>query len=66
MLALPFPPSTNRLWRVVEGRAILSKAYREWIAEAGLELMRQRPKRYDGPVALSIELGPPDKRRRDL
>jgi hypothetical protein len=28
---LPFPPSTNRLWRVVDGRAICSKPYRDWI-----------------------------------
>jgi hypothetical protein len=31
-ITLPFPPSTNRLWRVVNGRSILSKCYRDWMA----------------------------------
>ena len=65
-ISLPFPPSTNRLWRVVNGRAILSKAYREWIAAAGVELVTQRPKKHEGPVAVGIELGMPDRRRRDI
>ena len=66
MLTLPFPPSCNRLWRVVDGRAISSRPYRDWIAAAGLELMVQRPKKHVGPVAISIEVGMPDRRKRDL
>ena len=27
---LPFPPSTNRLWRSVRGRVILSPHYKDW------------------------------------
>src|ERR1700719_229155 len=27
---LPFPPSTNRLWRSVRGRVILSRHYKDW------------------------------------
>ena len=65
-ISLPFPPSTNRLWRVVRGRAICSKSYRDWIATAGAELMGQRPKKHEGAVSVSIELGPPDGRKRDL
>ena len=63
---LPFPPSTNRLWRVVDGRAICSKPYREWIEAAGAELMSQRPRKHQGPVAVSIRVGMPDGRKRDL
>ena len=66
VLVLPFPPSVNRLWRVFGGRAICSKIYREWILAAGAELIRQRPTRHEGPVAIAIELGMPDKRRRDI
>ena len=65
-IALPFPPSTNRLWRVVDGRAICSKSYREWIEAAGAELMSQRPRKHQGPVAVSIRVGMPDGRKRDL
>lgn len=31
---LPYPPSTNRLWRVVNGRPVLSKEGRGWKSEA--------------------------------
>src|SRR5713226_777367 len=27
---LPFPPSTNRLWRSVRGRVVLSPHYKDW------------------------------------
>jgi crossover junction endodeoxyribonuclease RusA len=27
---LPFPPSTNRLWRSVRGRVVLSEDYKNW------------------------------------
>ena len=40
--------------------------YREWVANAGAELLVQRPKKHTGPVAISIDLGLPDKRRRDI
>ncbi len=31
---LPFPPSTNRLWRSVRGRIILSLDYKKWKKDA--------------------------------
>jgi len=60
------PPSINSLYRVVGGRAILSKTYRAWIDKAGVELISQRPRKHAGPVKVTIELGMPDKRRRDI
>jgi Holliday junction resolvase RusA-like endonuclease len=66
VIELPFPPSTNRLWRVVGNRAISSKHHREWVAHAGAELLVQRIKKHTGPVAITIELGLPDRRRRDI
>lgn len=65
-LVLPYPPSTNSLYRAVKGRSILSKAYRDWITQAGMEVMLQRPKRTLGKVGITISLKAPDKRRRDL
>jgi hypothetical protein len=36
------------LLMALSGRAILSKAYREWIAAAGIELVTQRPRSIEG------------------
>lgn len=63
---LPFPPSTNSLWRAVKGRNIRSEAYRAWINAAGWELAAQRPTKFTGPVSLRISLTPPTKQAFDL
>ena len=65
-IELPFPPSVNRLWRAVKGRNIKSKPYRVWQAHAATELLLQNPTKHEGPVSVSIVVGMPDKRRRDL
>ena len=65
-LTLPFPPSVNRLYRAVGGRSILSETYRAWRAEAGTLLMAQRPRKVHGPVSVTVELKPRDRRRRDI
>lgn len=64
-VSLPFPPSINRLYRAIGGRSILSEAYRLWKTEAGWALNLQHPTPVPGRVAVTIELSPPDKRRRD-
>lgn len=66
ILVLPYPPSINALYRAVKGRSILSEAYRNWIKQAGMEIMLQRPKITLGKVGITISLKAPDKRRRDL
>ena len=63
---LPFPPSVNKIWRAVGGRNIKSQPYRQWQAEAGWELARQRPEKHLGPVKVEMGFTMPDKRRRDL
>jgi crossover junction endodeoxyribonuclease RusA len=64
---LPFPPSANRLFaNKVRGGRMRSREYKSWIETAGLELMRQRPKKFEGPVTISIVASPPHTRRRDL
>jgi crossover junction endodeoxyribonuclease RusA len=64
-ITLPFPPSQNGLFRQHNG-ARLSEKYRMWRDMAGLLLISQRPAKIAGPVAISVQLTPPDKRRRDL
>ena len=58
----PLPVSTNRLWRTGKGRVFRSKVSDSWIKAAGWELLAQRP----GQVEVSIALGRPDSRKRDL
>lgn len=72
-LDLPFPPSTNTLFRnagnrdgtTLRGR-IRTKKYLAWIDEASKEAMAQRQNAIKGHVKLHIALDRPDKRKRDL
>lgn len=64
-LALPYPPSLNAIFRQFNG-AHLSEDYRKWRDAAGWALKGQKPAKFSGPVAVSVSLVPPDKRRRDL
>lgn len=64
---IPFPPSTNRLWRHWNGRTLLSAQGRAYRAAVGQAALTQRPARFGGvPIALTIHAWLPDKRRRDL
>lgn len=64
-VVLPYPPSVNGIFRKHKG-SHLSAAYRDWRDAAGWELKRQRPAKVAGPVAVTVELCPPDRKRRDL
>lgn len=63
--AVPVPPSSNNLFANVPkiGR-VKSKAYRDWIAEAGWMLKSQRPGSVSGPYAMVIRL--PETVRGDI
>ena len=66
-LVLPFPPTTNNLTAVVGRRRILTKAAREYRANALAALAEQRPKRLgDARLKVTLTLNPPDRRKRDL
>ena len=64
-LTLPYPPSTNTYWRNIgPGRTILSekaRAYRKAVKAAAIV-----SKPLESRLKVTIELSPPDKRRRDL
>jgi Holliday junction resolvase RusA-like endonuclease len=53
-VTIPTPPSTNAIWRAVNGRVIKSAEYRAWITQAGLVLMSQRPKSVTGPCNVRV------------
>lgn len=65
--SLPFPPSANNLFVNGKHGRFRSPRYDAWIAEAGIEVLRQRPLKYRGPVNLYYEFQDGrDKRKRDL
>jgi len=64
---LPWPPSVNRYWRAVNGRAILSSEGRAYRNRVILEIRAKGTMpRLTGKVRVDIEACPPDNRRRDL
>jgi crossover junction endodeoxyribonuclease RusA len=65
-IRLPYPTSTNRLWRRTATGISRSPAYATWFRAAGNELNAQHPGRVHGPYALTVSLGRPDRRKRDL
>ncbi len=68
-LQLPFPPTTNNLFFNLPGRRggrAPTKGYKAWKEKAAVAIRRQAPEPIAGAVMLSIVLGRPDRRRRDL
>ncbi len=63
---LPWPVSTNGLWRAYRGRNILSQPARAWAKAGAMELMVQKARPIKGPVSILIELCPPTKRAFDI
>lgn len=52
---LPYPPSTNSLFRNVPGKGrVKTQRYLRWEVEAGWELKRQRVNAIPGPVHFSM------------
>jgi len=65
-IELPFPPSVNHYYRRVGPRTLISRegrAFRERVCSV-LAARGTRPLR--GPLALEVEIYPPDRRRRDI
>jgi crossover junction endodeoxyribonuclease RusA len=67
-LTLPYPPSDNHLYTVANGRKVLSATGREYYRQVGQECLVQlvgRPRHFRTALAVSVNLYPPDHRRRD-
>ena len=66
-IALPWPPTTNQLHTVVGGRKILSKRGRQYHQAVAEAVLLQRPARFGSArVRVTLDLHPPDRRKRDL
>ena len=66
-IVLPWPPSVNGYWRSVGGRAIISRrgrVYRDAVARSVLAARANR--HLKGRLELTIDLYPPDRRKRDI
>lgn len=64
-LSVPYPPSVNTIWRHVGAKVLISakgRAYRRAVVGAVLG----RCKTFTGPLAVTVRLHPPDRRRRDI
>lgn len=67
-----WPPSTNSIWRQSGGHIYLTpKAERFRAAIRQLVILARRDgdlpeEPFEGPLAVSIELVPPDRRKRDI
>jgi len=66
-ITLPWPPSVNTYWRMVNGRMLISadgRAYRQAVVD---QMWAQgKIKHFDGSLRMTIAAYRPDKRRRDL
>jgi len=62
---LPFPPSSNRYWRNVNGRMVKSAAARQYQVAAGSAARAAGTEALQGPVGLELRFYRP-QRRGDL
>lgn len=66
-LSLPMPPSANNAFINVKGRGrVRSENYRKWADHAGWLVKAQRPKPFNVPVKIRIEIKPENNRAFDL
>jgi Holliday junction resolvase RusA-like endonuclease len=63
---LPYPPSVNHYWRRVGPRTLISREGRHF-RQRVLAILAARPvATLAGPLAVEMQVYPPDRRRRDL
>ena len=65
-LELPYPPSINHYFRYFRGRTVISPAGRAFRRRVCWLLKTQKVKPLAGHVRVSVDLYPPDHRRRDV
>jgi crossover junction endodeoxyribonuclease RusA len=64
-LTLPYPPSINHAFSVIRGRPVLSQQTRAFRQRVRGLVRSARIPTLLGPLAVRLELYPPDDRRRD-
>ena len=65
-LELPYPPSVNHLWRRVGHRTLLSRRGRAYRRQVHNLLVGRGIRPLEGRLAVTVDVHPPDRRRRDL
>lgn len=65
-VSLPWPPSSNRYWRMWNHRLIISREARDYKRDIKQLYYTWPIKRLQGRLELTINAMPPDKRARDL
>ncbi len=66
-VTLPYPPTANLIWRRAGARTIRSPKYEAWRAECAVLIRAEtRGQGLCGPYAMTLQIGKPDRRRRDL
>lgn len=65
-LELPYPPSINHYFSYYQGRPVLSKDARSYRHQVRRIAIANGVKPLMGPLAVRIDIFPPDKRRRDI
>lgn len=63
---LPWPPSVNHYYRRVGARTLISRAGREFRRRVARILAARRLSPAQGRLAVTVEVFPPDRRRRDI
>lgn len=63
---LPYPPSVNHYWRHFRGRMVISQWGLRFRDQVRGIPARMNVKPLAGKLAVSVEVFPPDRRRRDL
>lgn len=65
-LELPYPPSVNHYWRRVGHRTLISRGGRAFRRSVQAALAARGVQPLAGRLAITIDVHPPDHRRRDL
>ena len=65
-LTLPWPPSLNTLYRHVGPRVLVSRAGRLFRKKVKAIALENGIIPFSGAVSLTVDLYPPDRRRRDI
>jgi crossover junction endodeoxyribonuclease RusA len=64
---LPYPPSANGLYfNAKSGGRVKTPRYEAWRTEAAWLISLAKKTRTEGPYGLTVLVGRPDKRRRDI
>lgn len=63
---LPYPPTTNNLFKNVGRGRARTDQYNRWIQHGTAMILQQRPQKVAGPYSLYLRAVRPDRRARDL